>query len=203
MRSGRMRSSWTRNCWGATSAADAGNHSAAGGFAVHPVFAVPRSAAFGPRTRPMPGIVGDIRDASVRLIVRHLFDRPDRLPRVNAIRAELGVLRLEDFSSTTSRVACRRRQPSAASLSSIRIRNGGDLADHIGACVFEPTTTTTSDWYRRHRAAGAAWSRPPRSEVLHRFRLNCVNRRWPTRRFTRRRPSRRGATADSCGDLQT
>lgn len=125
------------NCWGAMSAADAG-HTPWLVFSPFTPYLRSRGVPpFGPGFRPLPGILGDIRDASVRPIVRHLFDRP-MLPRVNSIRAELGVspvASVDDFM---------RRAP-------LLLAVGGEpfeyphpgwagLVHHIGACAFEPTT---------------------------------------------------------------
>ncbi len=131
------------NCWGAMSAAEAGD---VPWLLFSPFTPYLRSRGvppFGPGLRPLPGIVGDIRDASVRPIVRHLFDRP-MLPRVNAIRAELGV------SPVTSVDDFLRRAPLLLAVGGepfeYRHPGWGDLVHHIGACVFEPTPTTTPDW---------------------------------------------------------
>jgi MGT family glycosyltransferase len=131
------------NCWGAMSAADAGTTPWLVFSPFTPYLRSRGVPPFGPGMRPMPGIVGDIRDASVRPIVRHLFDRP-MLPRVNAIRAELGVppvTSVDDFM---------RRAPLLLAVGGEPFEyphpGWGDLVHHIGACVFEPTTTTTPDW---------------------------------------------------------
>ena len=131
------------NCWGAMSAADAGTTPWLVFSPFTPYLRSRGVPPFGPGMRPMPGIVGDIRDASVRPIVRHLFDRP-MLPRVNAIRAELGVppvTSVDDFM---------RRAPLLLAVGGEPFEyphpGWGDLVHHIGACAFEPTTTTTPDW---------------------------------------------------------
>ncbi|MGD1281818.1 glycosyltransferase [Mycobacterium seoulense] len=131
------------NCWGAMSTAEAGP---APWLVFSPFTPYLRSRGvppFGPGLRPLPGIIGDIRDAQVRPIVRHLFDRP-MLPRLNAIRAELGVSpvgSVDDFM---------RRAP-------LLLAVGGEpfeyphpgwagLVHHIGACVFEPAQAAAPDW---------------------------------------------------------
>ncbi|CQD20854.1 putative glycosyltransferase [Mycobacterium europaeum] len=125
------------NCWGAMSAADAG-HTPWLVFSPFTPYLRSRGVPpFGPGFRPLPGILGDIRDASVRPIVRHLFDRP-MLPRVNAIRAELGVspvASVDDFM---------RRAPLLLAVGGEPFEyphpGWGGLVHHIGACGFEPTT---------------------------------------------------------------
>ncbi|WP_102418273.1 glycosyltransferase [Mycobacterium sp. 4858] len=130
------------NCWGAMSAAEAG-HTPWLVFSPFTPYLRSRGVPpFGPGFRPLPGVLGDIRDASVRPIVRHLFDRPV-VPRVNAIRAGLGV------SPVASVDEFMRRAP-------LLLAVGGEpfeyphpgwagLVHHIGACVFEPTAAEP-DW---------------------------------------------------------
>jgi len=131
------------NCWGAMSAADAGDTPWLLFSPFTPYLRSRGVPPFGPGLRPLPGIVGDIRDASVRPIVRHLFDRP-MLPRVNAIRAELGVSQVasvDDFLRRAPLLLAVGGEPFE-----YRHPGWGDLVHHIGACVFEPTPTTTPDW---------------------------------------------------------
>ncbi len=131
------------NCWGAMSAADAGKTPWLVFSPFTPYLRSRGVPPFGPGLRPLPGIVGDIRDASMRPFVRHLFDRP-MLPRVNAIRAELGVppvSSVDDFL---------RRAPLLLTVGGEPFEyphpGWGDLVHHIGACVFEPMPSTTPDW---------------------------------------------------------
>jgi MGT family glycosyltransferase len=131
------------NCWGALSAADAGD---APWLLFSPFIPYLRSQGvppFGPGLRPLPGIVGDIRDGAVRPIVRHLFDRPI-LPRINAIRARLGVPPVASVDGFM------RRAPLVLAVGGepfeYRHPGWGDVVHHIGACVFEPTPATKPDW---------------------------------------------------------
>jgi MGT family glycosyltransferase len=130
-------------CWGAMSAADAGTIP---WLAFSPFTPYLRSRGvppFGPGMRPLPGVLGDLRDAALRPIVRHLFDRP-MLPRVNAIRAELGV------TPVTSVDDLIRRAPLLLAVGGEPFEyphpGWGDFVHHIGPCVFEPPTTPTPDW---------------------------------------------------------
>lgn len=131
------------NCWGAMSAAEAG---AIPWLVFSPFTPYLRSRGvppFGPGMRPLPGILGDVRDASVRPVVRYLFDRP-MLPRVNAVRAGLGLV------PVTSVDDLMRRAPLLLTVGGEPFEyphpGWGDLVHHIGACVFEPPATTTPDW---------------------------------------------------------
>ncbi|MDT5147236.1 MAG: hypothetical protein QOC58_1881 [Mycobacterium sp.] len=131
------------NCWGAMSAVEAGT---VPWLVFSPFTPYLRSRGvppFGPGMRPLPGIVGDLRDASVRPIVQHLFDRP-MLPRVNAIRAGLGV------SAVASVDEFMRRAPLLLAVGGQPFEyphpGWGDLVHHIGACVFEPSAMTAPEW---------------------------------------------------------
>ncbi|OBA79948.1 glycosyl transferase [Mycobacterium sp. 1164966.3] len=131
------------NCWGAMSMADAGDLP---WLVFSPFTPYLRSAAappFGPGLRPLPGLVGSVRDASVRPFVRFVFDRPV-LPRINAIRAALGIPTVESVD------ALMRRAPLLLAVGGEPFEyphpDWGDAVHFIGACVFEPAATTEPDW---------------------------------------------------------
>ena len=109
------------NCWGAMSMADAGDIPWLVFSPFTPYLRSRGVPPFGPGLRPLPGLLGDIRDASMRPFVTHLFDRR-MLPRINAIRAELGVPRVRSVDEFF------RRAPLllavGGSRSSIRIPDG-------------------------------------------------------------------------------
>jgi MGT family glycosyltransferase len=98
---------------------------------------------FGPGLRPLPGLLGDIRDASVRPFVRFVFDRPV-LPRINAIRAALGVPTVDSVD------ALMRRAPLLLAVGGEPFEyphpDWGDVVHFIGACVFEPAPAADPDW---------------------------------------------------------
>jgi hypothetical protein len=76
------------NCWGAMSVAEVERRP---WLVFSPFTRYLRSRGvppFGPGLRPLPGVVGALRDASMHPVVTHLFDRRV-LPSVNAIRAQL------------------------------------------------------------------------------------------------------------------
>lgn len=79
------------NCWGAISLADASDLPWAVFSPFTPYLRSRGVPPFGPGMRPLPGVLGRLRDAQVRPIVTRLFDRRV-LPRINAIRRELGVV---------------------------------------------------------------------------------------------------------------
>lgn len=127
------------NCWGAISVADAG---AIPWLVFSPFTPYLRSRGvppFGPGLRPLPGVLGDIRDASIRPFVTYLFDRR-MLPRVNAIRGRLGVPPVKSVD------AFFRRAPLLLAVGGEPFEyphpGWGDAVHLIGACVFEPTAAT-------------------------------------------------------------
>ncbi|GAB1815736.1 glycosyltransferase [Mycobacterium sp. MUNTM1] len=131
------------NCWGALSAADAGDIPWLLFSPFTPYLRSRGVPPFGPGLRPLPGVAGDIRDAGVRAIVRRVFDRP-MLPRINAIRAELGV------PAAASVDGFMRRAPLVLAVGGEPFEyphpGWAGLVHHIGACVFEPTATATPAW---------------------------------------------------------
>jgi MGT family glycosyltransferase len=100
---------------------------------------------FGPGLRPLPGIVGEVRDASVRPFVRYLFDRPI-VPRVNAIRTELAVPAVRSVDDLM------RRAPLLLAVGGEPFEyphaGWGDTVHFIGACTFQPTATPAPEWLR-------------------------------------------------------
>ncbi len=78
------------NCWGAMSAADAGALPWAVFSPFTPFLRSRGMPPVGPGLRPRGGAVGVVRDAGVRSVVWAVMDRPV-LPRINAVRAALGV----------------------------------------------------------------------------------------------------------------
>ncbi|MCV7098414.1 glycosyltransferase [Mycobacterium kubicae] len=131
------------NCWGAMSVADAGDTPWLVFSPFTPYLRSRGVPPFGPGLRPLPGVLGAIRDASMRPFVRYLFDRPV-LPRVNGIRADLGV------PPVTSVDEFMRRAPLLLAAGGEPFEyphpGWGDLVHHIGACVFEPAPISTPDW---------------------------------------------------------
>jgi MGT family glycosyltransferase len=131
------------NCWGAMSTAEASDIP---WLAFSPFTPYLRSRAappFGPGLRPLPGLVGGVRDASVRPFVRYLFDRP-MLPRINDVRADLGVPAVKSVDELM------RRAPLLFAVGGEPFEyphpDWGEAVHFIGACVFEPAAAAAPDW---------------------------------------------------------
>jgi len=77
------------NCWGAMSAADAGDLPWAVFSPFTPFLRSRGVPPVGPGMRPRPGPVGAVRDLVLRAVVWQVMDRP-MLPRLNAVRARVG-----------------------------------------------------------------------------------------------------------------
>jgi MGT family glycosyltransferase len=130
------------NCWGAMSLADAGDIPWSVFSPFTPYLRSRGVPPFGPGMRPLPGIIGRMRDAQVRPIVAMLFDRRV-LPRINAVREELGV------ASVSTVDELMRRAP-------LLLAVGGDPFEYphpdwgenvhlLGACV-GPSVSSVPDW---------------------------------------------------------
>jgi len=131
------------NCWGAMSMAEASD---VGWLVFSPFTPYLRSRAappFGPGLRPLPGVSGTVRDAAMRPVVSYLFDRRI-VPRINALRADLGV------PAVASVDALMRRAPLLLAVGGEPFEyphpDWGDSVHFIGACEFEAGPATVPDW---------------------------------------------------------
>lgn len=135
------------NCWGAMSATEACGVPWLVFSPFTPYLRSRFAPPFGPGLRPLPGLVGVVRDASMRPFVRYLFDRPT-VPRVNAIRSKLAVPEIDSVDSLM------RRAPLLLAVGGEPFEyphpDWGDAVQHIGACVFEPAggfpAAAVPDW---------------------------------------------------------
>jgi MGT family glycosyltransferase len=131
------------NCWGAISLADAGDLPWVVFSPFTPYLRSRCTPPFGPGLRPWPGVVGTVRDASIRPFVRYLFDRP-MLPRINALRAGLEVPPVDSVDELM------RRAPLLLAVGGEPFEyphpDWGDAVHFIGACVFEQAGAVAPDW---------------------------------------------------------
>jgi MGT family glycosyltransferase len=131
------------NCWGAMSMAEA---SGVGWLVFSPFTPYLKSRGappFGPGLRPLPGVPGTVRDASIRPFVRCLFDRRI-VPRINAVRAGLAVPPIASVDGLM------RRAPLLLAVGGEPFEyphpDWDDSVHFIGACEFESTPATVPDW---------------------------------------------------------
>jgi MGT family glycosyltransferase len=130
------------NCWGAMSLADACGIPWSVFSPFTPYLRSRGVPPFGPGMRPLPGVIGRIRDAQVRPIVTMLFDRRV-LPRINAIRESLGIAAV----STVDELM--RRAPLLLAVGGEPFEyphpGWGDNVHLLGACV-GPSVSAGPDW---------------------------------------------------------
>jgi MGT family glycosyltransferase len=131
------------NCWGAISAAEASGIAWLVFSPFTPYLRSRGAPPFGPGLRPLPGLIGRSRDASIRPFVRHLFDR--RIcPSINVIRARLKV------SAVNSVDELMRRAPLLLAVGGEPFEyphpDWGDAVHFLGACVLEPTPAVMPAW---------------------------------------------------------
>lgn len=123
------------NCWGALAAAEGGHKPWLVFSPFTPYLRSRGVPPFGPGLRPLPGIIGALRDASMRPVVTHLFDRR-ALPSINVIRAELGVPAVGSVDELM------RRAPLLLAVGGEPFEyphpGWGEAVHLIGACAWDP-----------------------------------------------------------------
>ena len=136
------------NCWGAASLAEARGIPWLIFSPFTPYLRSPGVPPFGPGLRRRTGLAGTLRDATVRPVVTYLFDRP-MVPRINAIRAELGVPPVDSVD------ALMRRAPLLLAVGGEPLEyphpGWGGTTHLIGACAWDPAPTSAPTWLTRIR----------------------------------------------------
>jgi len=131
------------NCWGALSAAEAGDIPWACFLPYTPPLRSPGVPPFGPGLRPVSGVLGRLRDAAVRFAVVGPLERV-MLPPINGVRADL------DLRSVASMDEFLRRAPLVLVASGKPFQypqtDWGDAVQLIGPCVVDPGPRTVPDW---------------------------------------------------------
>ena len=132
------------NCWGALSAAEAGDIPWTCFSPYTPPLRSPGVPPFGLGLRPLPGVRGRVRDAAVRTVVTTMSIERVMLPPVNRIRADLNlrpVASIDEFL---------RRAPLMLVASGKPFQylqtDWGDAVHMIGPCVFDPAPDAIPDW---------------------------------------------------------
>jgi MGT family glycosyltransferase len=130
-------------CFGALSVADAGDIPWLCFLPSSPVLKASGVPPFGPGFRPLPGLLGRIRDAAVRPMIAGVLDRAI-LPTINKLRAEIGVVPVasaDEFFRRAPLLLLATGKP-------FEYPQGewGDAVQMIGPCVFEPEADAVPAW---------------------------------------------------------
>jgi MGT family glycosyltransferase len=132
------------NCWGALSAAEAGDIPWTCFSPYTPPLRSPGVPPFGLGLRPLPGVLGRIRDAAVRTVVTTMSIERVMLPPVNRIRADLNLRRvasIDEFLRRAPLMLVASGKPFEYSQT-----DWGDAVQMIGPCVLDPAPDAIPDW---------------------------------------------------------
>jgi MGT family glycosyltransferase len=131
------------NCWGALSAAEAGDIPWACVSPYTPPLLSPGVPPFGLGLKPLPGLLGRMRDAVARATVLGRVESV-MLPPINAIRAEVNVAAVGSIDEFL------RRSPLLLVTSGKPLQypqtEWGDAVQMIGPCDVDPGATTDPEW---------------------------------------------------------
>jgi MGT family glycosyltransferase len=131
------------NCWGAQSVADA-----AGipwlVFSPYTPFLTSRGVPpFGPGLKPLPGVVGRLRDSAVRPVVTGLLER-EMLPALNKVRADAGAPEVKSSDEFLRRAAL--MLVATGEPFEYPHPDWGASVQLIGPCAVDPGPDTVPDW---------------------------------------------------------
>jgi MGT family glycosyltransferase len=131
------------NCWGALSAADAGDIPWLCFAPYTPLLKSRGVPPFGPGLKPLPGVLGRVRDAALRPLVTGMLEK-SMLPPLNKIRADVGAPRVASADEFL------RRAPLMVVTSGEPFEyphpDWGDAVQMIGPCVLDDEPETVPDW---------------------------------------------------------
>ncbi|ORV97871.1 glycosyltransferase [Mycobacterium kyorinense] len=131
------------NCWGAMAVAEAADVPWLIFSPFTPYLGSRGVPPFGPGLRPLPGVVGTVRDAVMRPVVAALFDNRV-LPPINAIRFQCGVPTVDSVDELM------RRAPLLLAVGGepfeYRHPDWGDSVHLIGACATELAPPEPPSW---------------------------------------------------------
>ena len=131
------------NCWGALSAADAGDIPWLCFTPYTPLLKSRGVPPFGPGLKPMPGVRGRIRDAALRPLVMGILEKA-MLPPLNKIRADIGappVASADEFVRRAPLMLVASGKPFEYPQT-----DWGDAVQMIGPCVLDDEPQTVPDW---------------------------------------------------------
>jgi MGT family glycosyltransferase len=132
------------NCWGALSAAEAGDIPWTCFSPYTPPLRSPGVPPFGLGLKPLPGVPGRMRDAAVQTVMTRSIERV-MLPPVNRIRADLNlrpVASIDEFLRRAPLMLVASGKPFQYPQT-----NWGDAVQMIGPCVLDPHPETNPDWF--------------------------------------------------------
>ena len=131
------------NCWGALSAADAGDNPWLCFTPYTPLLKSRGVPPFGPGLKPMPGVRGRIRDAALRPLVMGMLEK-GMLPPLNKIRADIGappVASADEFARRSPLMLVASGKPFEYPHT-----DWGDAVQMIGPCVLDDEPQTVPSW---------------------------------------------------------
>jgi MGT family glycosyltransferase len=131
------------NCWGALSAAEAGEVPWACFSPYTPPLQAPGVPPFGLGLRPLPGLSGRVRDAVLRSVVTRSLEKV-MLPPINSIRTAVKlrpVASMDEFLRRAPLMLVASGEPFQ-----YRQSEWGDAVQMIGPCVLEPEPESEPDW---------------------------------------------------------
>ena len=131
------------NCWGAFSAAEAGDIPWTCFSPYTPPLRSPGVPPFGLGLRPISGVLGRMRDAAVQTVVTRSIERV-MLPPVNRIRADVNlrpVATIDEFLRRAPLMLVASGKPFQYPQT-----DWGDAVQMVGPCAAEPGPNTDPDW---------------------------------------------------------
>jgi UDP:flavonoid glycosyltransferase YjiC (YdhE family) len=131
------------NCWGALSAAEAGDIPWACFSPYTPPLQAPGVPPFGLGLRPLPGLLGRLRDAAARTVVTGFLEK-QMLPPINSIRTAVKlrpVRSIDEFLRRAPLMLVASGEPFQYPRS-----EWGDAVQMIGPCVLDPEPDAVPDW---------------------------------------------------------
>jgi MGT family glycosyltransferase len=131
------------NCWGALSAAEAGDIPWACFCPFTPLLRSPGVPPFGMGLRPLPGVLGRMRDAAARVALLRPLERIGR-PPLNAVRTNAGLAPVKSMDELL------RRAPLMLIASGKPFQysqtDWGDTVHMIGPCTVDPGPDEVPEW---------------------------------------------------------